>query len=260
MPPVSVEYTSPEGNRTVAVLRLDDGKANAFNPTSLDAILVALDEIEKSDACALVVAGRPGFFSGGLDLKALPLLSTAEKREVLARFGEVLLRVFTFRAPTVAAVTGHAIAGGALLALATDVRCGADLPARFGVTEVAIGLPIPSFGVLLAKAALAPPALVEIALHARVLTLREAHARGVFLGLYPEEAVVDAAVAYAGELARLHGPAYATTKHLLWDAELARVQGGLADEVVRFIELFEARFPGEARPAEARPGEASSRG
>lgn len=241
MSPVSVEYTSPEGQRSVAVLRFDDGKANAFNPASLDAALAALDEIDRSDAGALVVAGRPGFFSGGLDLKALPSLPTADKRVVLTRFGELLLRVFTFRAPTVAAVTGHAIAGGALLALAADVRCGADLPARFGVTEIAIGLPIPSFGVLLAKAALSPPALVEIALHARVLTLREAHARGVFLGLYPEEAVVDAAVAYAGELARLHGPAYAATKQFLWDAELARVRAGLADEVVRFVDLFEAR-------------------
>ncbi len=247
MSPVSVEYTTPEGNPTVAVLRLDDGKANAFNPASLDAIAGALDEIDKSDAHALVVAGRPGFFSGGLDLKALPHLPTAEKQAVLRRFGEVLLRVFTFRAPTVAAVTGHAIAGGALLALAADVRFGADLPARFGVTEVAIGLPVPSFGVLLARAALAPPALVEIVLHARVLTLREAHARGVFLGLYPEEAVVDAATAYAAELARLHGPAYATTKQLLWQSELDRIEGGLADEVVRFIDLFEARFPVESQ-------------
>ncbi|MDP2315684.1 MAG: enoyl-CoA hydratase/isomerase family protein [Pseudomonadota bacterium] len=252
MSPVSVEYSSPEGNRTVAVLRLDDGKANAFNPATLDALARSLDEIDQSDAHALVIAGRTGFFSGGLDLKALPHLPTAEKREVLTRFGEVLLRVFMFRAPTVAAVTGHAIAGGALLALATDVRFGADLPARFGVTEIAIGLPVPSFGVLLAKAALAPPALVEIMLHARVLTLREAHARGAFLGLYPEAAVVDAAAAYAAELARLHGPAYAATKHLLWDAELERIRGGLADEVVRFIDLFEARFPMDPRGDAAR--------
>jgi enoyl-CoA hydratase len=243
MASVTVEYTTPEGTPTVAVLRLDDGKANAFNPASLAAISAALDEIDASGAHALVIAGRAGFFSGGLDLKALPHLPTVEKRAVLSLFGEVLLRVFTSRVPTVAAVTGHAIAGGALLALATDVRFGADLPARFGVTEVAIGLPVPSFGLLLARAALAPPALVEIALHARVLTLREAHGRGVFYGLYPEDAVVDAATAYASDLARLHGPAYATTKGLLWDAELARIRGGLADEVVRFIELFESRFP-----------------
>jgi len=143
----------------------------------------------------------------------------------------------------VAAVTGHAIAGGALLALAADVRFGADLPARLAVTEVAIGLPIPSFGVLLARAALSPPALVEIALHARVLSLREAHDRGVFHALAPDAAVVGTATAYAAELARLHGPSYATTKALLWDGELARVRAGFADEIVAFIDLFERRFP-----------------
>lgn len=243
MQTVTVEYTTAEGAPPVAVLRMDDGKANAFNPATLDALAAALDEIDASDAHALVIAGRAGFFSGGLDLKALPKLPTAEKRAVLLRFGEVLLRVFTFRLPTVAAVTGHAIAGGALMALAADVRIGADLPARFGVTEVAIGLPVPSFGLLLARAALAPPALVEIALHARVLSLREAHARGVFRDLAPDGAVLDAALAAAAELGKLHGPAYAETKRLLWGADIARTQDGLADEIARFISLFEARFP-----------------
>ncbi len=247
MQPVTVEYTTPEGNPPVALIRLDDGKANALSPAMLDALAAALAEVDQSDARALVLIGRPGFFSGGLDLKILPKLTTDEKRAVLARLGEVLLRVFTFRVPTVAALSGHAIAGGALLALSADVRLGADLPARFGVTEVALGLPVPSFGLLLARAALAPACVVEVALHARVLTLAEAQGRGVLAELHPADTLLDAALARAGDLARLHGPAYAATKRALWADELARVQRGLPEEVVHFIDLFEDRFPTEAR-------------
>lgn len=244
MQAVTVEYTTPEGNPPVAVLRIDDGKANALSPALLDALAAAIAEVDASDARALVVAGRAGFFSGGLDLKVLPKLPTVEKRAVLARLGDVLLALFTFRAPTVAAVSGHAIAGGALLALSADLRLGADVAGRFGVTEVAIGLPVPSFGLLLARAALSPPVVTEVALHARTLTLQEARDRGVLCGLFPADALLETAIGRAGELARLHGPAYAATKRALWADDLARVQGGLGAEVERFIDLFEARFPG----------------
>lgn len=243
MQAVTVAYTTSEGNLPVAVLRLDDGKANALSPAMLDALASALAEIDASDARALVLTGRSGFFSGGLDLKVLPKLPTAEKRAVLARLGEVLTTLFTFRAPTVAAVSGHAIAGGALLALSADLRFGADVNGRFGVTEVAIGLPVPSFGLLLARAALTPPALVDVVLHARTLTMPEARDCGVFCGLFPAETLLEAARARAGALARLSGPAYAATKRALWADDLARIERGLPAEVEHFIDLFEARFP-----------------
>jgi enoyl-CoA hydratase len=239
MPVVTVEHCPP-----VAILRLDDGKANAFNPTTLAAIVAALDEIEQSDARALVVAGRAGFFSGGLDLKALPTLPTAEKREVLRVFGEVLLRIFSFRVPTVAAVTGHAIAGGALLALSCDVRHGVDSPYRYGITEVALGLPVPSFGVLLARAALPPVQLTELLWHATTIDHREAQARGVFRAVHAAEGLMPAALACGELLAKLDGPAYAATKQLTWGHEIARLRAGFAQEVIDFIELFEGKFPG----------------
>ena len=243
MSPVTVAYTPPEESPPVAVLRIDDGKANALSPTLLDALAAALAEVDASDARALVLTGRAGFFSGGLDLKLLPKLPTAEKRAVLARLGEVLLQLFTFRVPTLAAVSGHAIAGGALLALSADLRLAADGGGRFGVTEVAIGLPVPSFGLLLARAALAPSALVDVVLHGRTLSVPEAVERGVFQGVHPADALLDAAVARAAELGRVHGPAYAATKRALWADPLASVMRGLPAEVETFIALFEARFP-----------------
>jgi enoyl-CoA hydratase len=183
-------------------------------------------------------------FSAGLDLKGLPRLSTADKRQVFLRFGQLLLRIFTWRGPTVAAVTGHAIAGGALLALSTDTRLGVDLPARFGVTEIAVGLPVPNFGLLVARAALTPRELTELVLFAQVLNFREAP---IFRALHPEDALLSKAVALAGELGRLPSAPFAATKRALWQRELEAIEAGMADEVARFVDLFEARFPAEAR-------------
>ena len=146
--------------------------------------------------------------------------------------------------PTVAAVTGHAIAGGALLALSTDTRLGVDLPARFGVTEIAVGLPVPNFGLLVARAALTPRELTELVLFAQVLNFREAP---IFRALHPEDALLSKAVALAGELGRLPSAPFAATKRALWQRELEAIEAGMADEVARFVDLFEARFPAEAR-------------
>jgi enoyl-CoA hydratase len=227
----------------VAILRMDDGKANAFNPTMLASFSASLDAAERSEAKALVIVGRPGFYSGGLDLKALPALSTADKARVLRLYGEVLLRVFTFRTPTVTALTGHAIAGGALMALATDVRVAVDNAARFGITEVAIGLPVPTFGLLAARAAMAPHVLTEMVLQARAIMLRDALPRGIVRSLHPEDGVVDAAIALGGELAKLPGAAHQHTKRGLWAADIERIVEGMDAEIHTFVELFEQRFP-----------------
>lgn len=227
----------------VAVLRLDDGKANAFNPAMLASFSASLDAAERSDAQALVIVGRPGFYSGGLDLKALPTLSSAEKARVLRLYGEILLRIFTFRTPTVTALTGHAIAGGALMALATDVRVAVDNAARFGITEVAIGLPVPTFGLLAARAAMAPHVLTEMVLQARAIMLRDAPSRGIVRSLHAEEEVVSAAIALGGELAKLPGAAHQYTKRALWAADIERIVAGMDSEIQTFVELFERRFP-----------------
>jgi len=111
-----------EKTDSVARIGLDDGKANAMSVPWFDALGAALDRAEADGAGAIVIAGRAGFFSGGLDLKLLPTLSKDELRHLSESFARVMLRVHGLGIPTVAAVTGHAIAGGAVLAMACDAR------------------------------------------------------------------------------------------------------------------------------------------
>src|SRR6185295_18974292 len=127
-------------------------------------------------------------------------------------FGRTMLRVFTFPIPTVAAVTGHAVAGGAMLAFACDLRWMADGPFRVHLNEVAIGLTLPSWAMAIAASAIPSRWQTEAFLHARAYSPAEALERGMIDGLAPADQVVEQATAAAGPLAALHQRAYAGTK------------------------------------------------
>src|SRR5439155_585142 len=131
-----------DGN--VARITLDDGKVNAMSLPFFDALGAALDRAEREKPGAVVIAGRPGCFSAGLDLKLMPTLAPDALQRTLLAFGRTMLRVFTFPIPTVAALTGHAIAGGAMLAFACDLRYAADGAYRLHLNEVAVLLALAS--------------------------------------------------------------------------------------------------------------------
>jgi enoyl-CoA hydratase len=221
----------------VTVVTMDDGKANALSPTFMRALRDTLREATSASG-AVVLAGRGGFFSGGLDIKLLPSLPHEERVEMVKDLGRLLLDVFLCPRPVLAAMTGHALAGGALLALACDLRLGVDAPARFGLNEVAIGLPVPTFGVEIARTTVAPQWQTELCLHARVLTLPEARDRGILESLHAPDALVDAAVARATPLAAFSTSAYEATKVRLRGPAAATARAALDDEIDGFLRGF----------------------
>lgn len=232
----------------VAVITLDDGKANAMRPAWFAGFEAALDEVEQSDAGAVLLLGRPGFFCAGLDLKVLPTLAPEARLAMLGHFGRLMLRLFTFPRPVVAALSGHALGGGAILALAADVRLGTEGTAKFGLNEVAIGLPLPAFGVEIARGAVPVWAQTEMLLHGRILSPAEAQARHVLDELLPPTELLPRAFERAVALAALPTAAYALTKERLRGPLAARVQGGIDAEIASFARDIDALF------AKATPG------
>lgn len=134
-------------------LKMDDGKANALSFAMLDALN---DGFERAEACGkpVVLMGRPGRFSAGFDLTVMAR-QDADTHRLLRTGADLALRLFTFPTPIVAAVTGHAIAMGALLCLSVDYRVGTRGDFKLGLNEVAIGMTLPWFGCALAEARLA---------------------------------------------------------------------------------------------------------
>jgi len=177
-----------------------------------DGLGAALDRAERDRPGAVVIAGRAGIFSAGLDLKLLPTLAPADLRTTMLAFGRTMLRVFTFPIPTVAAVTGHAIAGGAMLAFACDVRLLAEGPFRLHLNEVAIGLTLPTWAIMLAQAAIPSRWHTEAILHARAYAPAEALERGLVDEVVSADRLLERARTAADGLTGLDHAAYAASK------------------------------------------------
>jgi len=220
----------------VAVLRMDDGKANSIEGTFLRELQAGLDRAAQ-EAQAVVIEGRAGFFSAGLDLKVLPTLAPAELQHFLGDFVRSMFRVWLHPAPVVAAVTGHMMAGGAILALCCDRRWGAEGSYRVGMNEVAIGIPMPLFAWELAAQALTPSARNEALLFGEVYDPVRAVSVGFLDRLLPADQVSTAALAEAQRLAALPAGALAQTKR--------NIRGPQAAEVERYIDgMVAALFTG----------------
>ncbi|QXC63307.1 crotonase/enoyl-CoA hydratase family protein [Aquihabitans sp. G128] len=195
----------------IAVITLDDGKANVFSTPALEALEAILDQVEADAARALVIVGRPGRFSAGFNLAEMTE-SVEGMRALVARGARWWLRLYGLGIPTVAAGTGHALAGGAITLLSCDVRFGADIPCKIGLNEVSIGMPLPIFAVELARERLTKASFTRSTMGAQVYDPAGAAKAGYLDEVVPEADLLDTALAEARRLGELRTGAYARTK------------------------------------------------
>lgn len=217
----------------VAVIRLDDGKANALGHDALDGLEAALDAAE-ADARAVVLLGRDGKFSAGFDLSVMTA-GPEQARDLLGRGAQLGLRVFEFPIPVVLGVTGHALAMGGILLCCADVRIGAQGPFKLGLNEVRIGMPVPRFAVELCRNALSKQAFNSAIQLAHVHSPDEALAAG-FLDEVIEPADVERrAIDVASELAEaLHPAPFRLTRRNCRGELATSLRQSLADDLAEF--------------------------
>ena len=216
----------------VAVLRFDDGKANVLSFAAIESFSAALDRAG-NEASAVCIVGREGKLCAGFDLSVMTAGMDAAK-ELVAAGGRLLMRIYQHPQPVVVAVTGHALAAGALLVLSCDMRIGADVPAKIGLNETSIGMPLPLFALALAEDRLAREALVHATLAARVYAPADAVAVGYLDEVVPADEVEAVAVAEARRLGAYNHRAYSQTKEVLRARTLERVREGGAADLARF--------------------------
>jgi enoyl-CoA hydratase len=196
----------------VAVLRMDDGKANAISAELIDELDTLLDRA-RTEARAVVIAGRDGRFSGGFDLTVM-MASPESARELVHTGAQFLMSLYLHPQPIVAACTGHALAAGALLLLASDHRIGAEGAFKLGLNEVAIGMRLPIFAIELARDRLSRRHFVAASVLGRVYSPNESVEVGYLDRVVPADRCVQEALAAARKLADLPTGALAETKRL----------------------------------------------
>lgn len=220
LPPI--QSTTTDGVTTV---KLQRPPANAIDVAFARELTAILAEHEASDdARALVVTGTGQFFSAGLDLKSVPGMPPEQQRQMILAFGQMVARLYGFPRPVVAAVNGHAVAGGLLLALTCDHRVGPlDESCRFGLTGVKAGIPYPASAMAIINAELTPAAARAMLLRAETFGPNEALGRDVLDELQPPNRVLARALEVAADLAAMPGATYARTKHQLRGPTVASI-------------------------------------
>ncbi len=213
----------------VVVLTIDRPPANAMDLVLLEEIVATVGQLADDPPPALVLTGRPGFFSAGVDIKVHPSYSEQDRHRMVTLINEMALGVYELTFPVVGAVTGHAVGGGLVLALCTDLRV-ASTAGRYGLTEVQVGVPFPQVAIGVVAAELPPSAARKLALAADLRDAEECLRAGVFDELAEPEAVLPRALELATMLASYPASTYAQTKRDLRRLTIDRVRASALDD------------------------------
>ncbi|HEY8000547.1 MAG TPA: enoyl-CoA hydratase/isomerase family protein [Solirubrobacterales bacterium] len=210
----------------ITVVRIQRPPANALEPGLLAAGADVVERLREQRPAAIVITGSGDFFSGGVDLKLVPTLSEDEQRGMVGGINRLFYEWYALPHPVVAAVNGHAVAGGLILALCADHRVG-SLRATYGLTEVRVGAPYPGAALAAVRAELAPAAARRLVLGGELVGADAALALGLVDELAEPEDVLAAALEVAGRLAALPAATYAAVKAQLRAPALAAMREAL---------------------------------
>lgn len=220
--------TTPDG---IAVVTLANPPMNAMNACVLEE-LAALFEGLASDSTvrAAVVAAAGPAFSAGLDLKSVPDLDRLGQRRLVDALNDSFGTLYAWPKPLVAAVNGHAIAGGLILALCADWRVAAEVAMQVGLAEVKVGVTYPVAPLEVARSELAPSLARRLILLGETLDARTAEAVGVFDERVPAGELLARATDQARRHAGLPPQAFAITKRQLRSQSLERIAAARAGQ------------------------------
>ncbi len=225
-----------ETRNEVEILRIEHGKVNAIDVELLEAMSEQLDVLRNSPPRGVVLTGTGRNFSAGLDLVRLLGENDDYLERLLPALDRALKDLFSFPRPVVAAVNGHAIAGGFVIACACDYRMVAEGRAKFGITELPVGVPFPPAPLEMVRQAVGGQRAREFAYSGRLFPVDEALAIGFANELVPSEELVDRAVATAGRWGAPPTVSFELTKRQMQEpvlALLARQNGRFDDDIAR---------------------------
>lgn len=233
-------HVRSEAHDGVAVVTLDRPRANAINPAVVSELSAALTE--HAGAQAIVLTSSQSLFSAGWDLPTVRAFDRKEMEAFLGEFSVLLRRMFALETPLVAALPGHAIAGGLILASPADERIAADGRGEYGLSEVALGVPIPRACYEIFRYVLGDRGAERLAAAGDNVPADRALEIGLIDRIVPAADLLDAALDRARQLAGRSRVAYAEIKRRARARTLKRYDRALVNDP--FLDFW---FSDEAR-------------
>jgi enoyl-CoA hydratase len=215
----------------IAVVTLANPPINAMDAALLEKLANLFEGLaaDRTVRAAVIAADGPAF-SAGLDLKTTPGLDRLGQRRLIDALNDSFGTLYAWPKPLVAAVNGHAVAGGLILALCADWRVAADAPMQISLAEVRVGVTYPVAPLQIARAELAPSAARRLILLGETVDAAAAEALAIVDERVSSEALLAHAISQAERHAGLPPQAFATTKRELRAAELERIAAARAGQ------------------------------
>ncbi len=202
-----VDYQLNDG---VAVITMQNGKVNAMSSALFVELNEAFDRAE-TDKAVVILAGQPGIFSAGYDLKEMmgghdSIVSLLTAGSTFSR------RLLAFPMPVIAACTGNSIANGVFVLMSCDYRIGVEGPFKIGLNETQIGMIMHHVGIEISRARLLPSAFNRAVFNAEIFTPEDAATIGMLDVVVPAEKLIETAMAEAQRFKGLKLECFTATK------------------------------------------------
>ena len=215
-----IEISEHDG---IGVLCMRDGKANAMSIEFCELFTQRFEQLQASAVSAIVITGSGRIFSAGVDLLRLLHGGAPYVRSFLPKLTRVLADVFSCSKPVVAAINGHAVAGGCVLACAADRRVMGREAGRIGVTELLVGVPFPTAALEIMRCATSPQHFADMIFSGTTYAPSQAVERGLVHEIVENAALLTDAIGRAQALAALPPRAFALTKDQIRRAYLDEI-------------------------------------
>jgi enoyl-CoA hydratase len=225
---MSSEMIEVEIQDRIALVRMAKPPVNAIDLEFGEALHDALKAVsETSDVRALVLTGQASVFCAGLDLKQIPGFDRGQQRAMVTLLNRLFGGLYGCPVPTVAAVNGHAIAGGMVLALACDYRICAEGDVALGLTEVRVGVPFPVAAIEVARGALSPAAARTLVQFGETVGPARALELAAVDEVAPAGELTERSMEVASNLAQIPAATYQAVKHQLRRPGLAAISDAI---------------------------------
>ncbi len=216
-----------ELNNAVLTLRLAHGKASALDLELLDALQAAFSDAENdSEVRAVILTGSGSIFSAGVDLKRILEGKQSYAKQFVPLLDQVFETQFAMTKPVIAAVNGHAIAGGCILALACDIKLMANGSGRIGIPELKVGVPFPVSAFEVLRFCLPRSALQALMYGAATHSAEEAFGQGMIDELLEPDDLMPRAVQLATEMAAIPAASFRISKQMMRYEAIGRIAKG----------------------------------
>ncbi len=234
-----MDFVEAQRSDRVATAKLRRGKVNALNGAVVDQLRSVLRAWEVDpEVGAVVVTGTGKFFSFGFDIPEFLSFTRQEFSDYLCNFTDLYKYVFGYPKPVVAALNGHAIAGGCMLALACDHRIMVSGKAKLSLNEITFGSSVFAGSTEMLRFWVGSANATAVLVSGAMYSAEEAKGLGLVQDVVSEEGLAERANQAAAALAQKHAPAFASIKSLLRRSIVEEMNDREAEAIREFVSIW----------------------